>query len=1144
MSASQLFIHLRVRSAYSLLEGALQIGQIAELCHAHQTPAVALTDTNNLFGALEFSEKLAAAGVQPIIGCSLAVSEDQRPMGEARREPVGQVALLAQDEIGYKNLMALSSAAFLEARSDERAHVPISALEARSEGLICLTGGPDGPINRLYCDGAEGQAVDWLRRLRDGFADRFYIELQRHGADREKRAEPFLINEAYALKAPLVATNEVFFADSGMHEAHDALLAIADSTYLAEDDRRRVTRDHDFKRPADMRDRFADLPEACDNTIEIAQRCAFRPRTHAPILPRFPTDQGRTEAEELAAQARDGLAERLKQVEPAAPDQDYQDRLEYELSVIQEMGFPGYFLIVADFIQWAKANDVPVGPGRGSGAGSVVAWALTITDLDPIRFGLLFERFLNPERVSMPDFDIDFCQERRSLVIDYVQEKYGDDHVAQIITFGTLQARAVLRDVGRVMQLPYGQVDRLAKLVPSNPANPVTLAEAVQSEERLRAARAEDSDVDTLVSIALKLEGLFRNASTHAAGVVIGDRPLQELVPLYQDPRSDLPATQFNMKWVEPAGLVKFDFLGLKTLTVIARALDYLSQQGVELDLEAAPLDDKPTFELFGAGDSIGVFQLESTGMRDTLRKLKPDTLEDEIALISLYRPGPMKNIDSFVARKYGHEDIDYLHPDLEPVLKETYGVIIYQEQVMQIAQILSGYSLGEADVLRRAMGKKIKEEMDKQKARFLKGTRERAIPDSQADHIFDLVAEFAGYGFNKSHAAAYAMIAYRTGYLKANHPVEFLAALMSLDIGNTDKLAMLFQEARRMDVPVLPPDINRSGADFQVEDGQILYALGALKTVGKAAMEHVVAVREAGGPFQDLYDFAERIDPRQINKRAYENLARAGAFDSLEPDRAKAFHAAERLIALASSAEQDRESSQSSLFGGDMQDFVRPLLPDAKPWSAVERLDEELTAIGFFLSGHPLDDMLKTLRARGVSLHAEAPDRVREGASALFMAGVVRARQERVGRNGDRFAFLTLSDPTGEFEAFVTPEVLRRSRDLMEPGQSVFIRARAETRDGELRFTADNAESLEDKLVDGVKGFRIHLERPDAAAALLGHVQELVQARAGQGAVRVVVPLPNKAEGEFELTQRVSVDASARRALASASGVARVEEL
>ncbi len=615
-----------------------------------------------------------------------------------------------------------------------------------------------------------------------------------------------------------------------------------------------------------MRALFADLPEAIEQSIDIARRCAVRARTRKPILPRFNTKKGRDEAAELTAQAEEGLRMRLKALgdNAAAPKKDYEDRLKFELGVIIQMGFPGYFLIVADFIKWAKGKDIPVGPGRGSGAGSLVAWALTITDLDPLRFGLFFERFLNPERVSMPDFDIDFCQDRRGEVIDYVRDKYGADRVAQIITFGTLQARAVVRDVGRVMQVPFGQVDRLAKLIPANPADPVTLAKALEVEPRLKQARESEPEVAELIDVALQLEGLHRNASTHAAGIVIGDRPLHELVALYRDPRSEIPATQFNMKWVEPAGLVKFDFLGLKTLTVIDRALGFLRQRGIDLDLAQIGYEDEASYELMRAGQTFGVFQLEGQGMRDTLRKVRPTTLDDIIALISLYRPGPMKNIDHYANVKHGREDADYLHPSLQPILQETYGVIIYQEQVMQIAQTLSGYSLGEADLLRRAMGKKQPAEMAKQKSRFIDGAKARDVPEQRASYIFDLVEEFAGYGFNKSHAACYAVVAYQTAYLKANYPVEFTAASMSLDAGNTDKLAIFRQEAGRMGVEVLPPDINTSGADFTVEDGKVRYALGAVKNVGGQAMELVVAERAKNGKFQDILDFAERLDPKR----------------------------------------------------------------------------------------------------------------------------------------------------------------------------------------------------------------------------------------------------------------------------------------
>ncbi len=1144
-NGKQAFVHLRFRSPYSLLEGAIRIPQIAETCHAYGMPAAAITDTNNLFGALEFSEVLAGSGVQPIIGCTLSVRLGDPHPGE-RAEADGTIALFAQNETGYGNLMALSSAAYLDVDATEEPHVPLARVLELNEGIIALTGGPDGTLNRLIVAGRLPEADNMLTRLEEAFGDRLYVELQRHGVADELQAENWLVDEAYKRNLPLVATNEAYFPDAAMHKAHDALLCISGGTYVSVADRRKVTPDHYLTTPEEMNERFADLPEALANTIEIARRCAFRVRTHPPILPSFPTKDGRDEGEELSARAHEGLTERLATITPAASEEDYRKRLDFELDIIMQMGFPGYFLIVSDFIQWAKNHDIPVGPGRGSGAGSLVAYALTITDLDPLRFGLLFERFLNPERVSMPDFDVDFCQERRGEVIRYVQEQYGHDRVAQIITFGTLQARVVVRDVGRVLQLPFGLVDKLAKLIPNNPAQPVTLAQAIEVEPRLQEMRRDDPPVESLLEVALKLEGLNRNASTHAAGVVIGDRPLHELVPLYRDPRSDIPATQFNMKWVEPAGLVKFDFLGLKTLTVIARALGYIASQGKDVpDIENIDLDDRPSYELLASGHAIGVFQLESSGMRDTLKKMKPDAIEDLIALISLYRPGPMKNIDVYVDRKFGRAEVDNLHPDLEGVLSETYGVIIYQEQVMQIAQILSGYSLGEADLLRRAMGKKKKEEMDKQKVRFLEGAEANGVNREKASFIFELVAEFAGYGFNKSHAAAYAVIAYRTAYLKANYPVELMAALMSLDIANTDKLSAFFQEVRRMKIEVLPPDVNHSGADFTVENENIRFALGAIRNVGFVAMEHVVAEREANGPYKDLYDFAERIDPRQINKRIFENLARAGAFDAMEPDRAKVLASAETLLSMAQHAAQQRESAQASLFGGgDAQaELARPPLPNPEPWSPTQRLDEELAAIGFYLSGHPLDDLREQLAGRGVVFFSDAPARVADGATALRLAGVVRRRQERVSnKSGERFAWLTLSDPTGEFEAFIPPELLRTERDLLEAGNTILVSCRVDERDEQISFFADRLEMLDTQM----SAERLNI-RLDDAAALPGIQSRLQRADSRSDAernavIKLFLPLADGGEAELRLPGRHCADASVQAALKAVKGVAVVE--
>jgi DNA polymerase-3 subunit alpha len=1138
---SEAFVHLRIRSAYSLLEGAIKADAIGGLAAAAKMPAAALTDRTNMFGALEFSVATKEAGVQPIMGCALPVlGLGEGPPERWARTPT--IVLLAQNERGYLNLCALSSMAYLDSAGESEPGVPWDKVAAHSEGLILLSGGPDGPVDPLIASGRVAEAEAALKAMHSAFGDRFYIELQRHNRPDEATAEPGLLAYAYAHDVPIVATNDVYFEKRGLYHAHDALMCIADGAFVGQEDRRRVTPEHGLKSVAEMRALFADLPEACDNTIDIARRCAFTANKRDPILPSFPTTGGRSEPDEMAHQAREGLRARLAAHPLAAPEQDYWDRLEREISVISGMGFPGYFLIVSDFIKWAKAHGIPVGPGRGSGAGSLVAYALTITDLDPLRFGLLFERFLNPERVSMPDFDIDFCQDRREEVISYVQDKYGVGRVAQIITFGTLQARAVLRDVGRVMQLPLGLVDRLAKMIPNNPASPTTLAQAIEIEPRLKQAKKEDEAVARLLETALQLEGLFRNASTHAAGIVIGDRPLVELTPLYQDPRSDLPATQFNMKWVESAGLVKFDFLGLKTLTVLDRAVKHMRKRGAAVDLTTLPLDDVASYDLMASGQTIGVFQLESQGMRDTLRKMRPSAIEEITALISLYRPGPMDNIDTYVDCKFGRKATDMLHSSLEPVLKETYGVIVYQEQVMQIAQILAGYSLGEADLLRRAMGKKKKEEMDQQKARFVSGAVERGVNEAQADSIFEQVAKFAGYGFNKSHAAAYAIIAYQTAWLKANAPVEFLAASMSLDISNTDKLAVFYQDAKRLGVKVCPPDVNRSGADFEVENGEVLYALGAVRNVGEAAMKNLVAVREEGGPFRDLFDLMERIDPRQVNKRAIENLARAGAFDRLHPNRAQIVANCDVLIAYAQSVAAERASSQSSLFATDSE-AARPRLSRVEPWNGPDQLDEELSAVGFYLSGHPLEDMITALRRRRVTLLVDAIAEAEQGVEAFRMAGVVRRRQERASQSGDKFAFVSLSDPTGEYEVLFPPEALRRCRDILEPGRSVMVKVRAKGKDGEVRFFGDDAEPIDKAMENVVANLRLHLSPRSAEIEVLKRRLEGAANPRG-GEVSLVAALDGGREVELRLPGRFMLDAALRGALKTAPGVAFVEDV
>ncbi|MGE0830438.1 MAG: DNA polymerase III subunit alpha [Hyphomonadaceae bacterium] len=1134
------FIHLRARSAYSLLESALHVKDLAKLCAKHEMPALALCDSNNLFGALEFSEKFAEAGLQPIMGCALSVK------GEGLE---GQVAALAQSDAGYSNLMRLSTAAFLDVDPQERPHVTLEALKAHGEGLILLSGGTESPLAHLFDSDRDEAAEALAREFAAAFDGRFYIELMRHGERIEAAVEERLVDLAYRLSLPLAAANDVRFKARADHRAHDALLCIAASSYLGAEDRPRVSEEHYFKSSAEMAALFDDLPEAVAATREIARRCAYRAEKRKPILPRFATGKGRDEEAELRAQAKAGLEARLAEIEPAAPLQAYQERLEYELGVIVQMGFPGYFLIVSDFIKWAKAQKIPVGPGRGSGAGSLVAWALTITDLDPIRFGLIFERFLNPERVSMPDFDIDFCQDRRGEVIDYVRGKYGAERVAQIITFGTLQARAVLRDVGRVMQLQFGQVDRLAKMVPANPASPVTLEQAMEIEPRIKEMARQEPEIGQLLDIARQLEGLHRNASTHAAGVVIGDRPLVELVGLYRDPRSEIPATQFNMKWVEAAGLVKFDFLGLKTLTVLERCVKFIAQRGVEIDLGKLPLDDAKTFEMLARGETVGVFQVESQGMRRALVDMAPDRFEDLVALVALYRPGPMANIPTYCARKKGFEPIDdstyfgrSLRPWLEPILEPTFGVITYQEQVMQIARDMAGYSFGEADLLRRAMGKKIRAEMEKQRVRFLEGAIAKGVSEADAEMTFDACAKFADYGFNKSHSAPYALLTYQTAYLKANYPVEFFAASMSLDAGNTDKLAAFRQDARRMGVEVLAPDINASDADFAVKEGAVRYALGAVRNVGMAAMESVVAARAAGGPFKDLFDFAERLDAKSVNRRQLENLAKAGAFDALEPERARVLAACETLAAYSQRAAEERASSQVSLFGAG-EPSVRPVLPKAPAWSAQDRLDFERESVGFYLSGHPLSDFFAEAPPGRVASYADILEEGEsEGQRAYAMAGVLRSIKFRPAQSGGQLGFAAFSDPTGDFEVMIMPEHIASARERLAPGKAAAFRARARWRDGELKLAADTFEPVEaaEARVGGEE-LRVVLKEGAPLDALADTLRALAPAGGEARPLRLVLRLKDGREVELKTKGVFPAGPAARAAMKAAKGVERV---
>jgi DNA polymerase-3 subunit alpha len=1143
--AARRFVHLRVHSAYSLLEGALQLSKIVGQAAKDAAPAIAVTDTGNLFGALEFAQKATKEGVQPIVGmvigidfCDVQGEPGRAPKRHGSTHPA--VVLIAATEEGYGNLVRLISRAYLEGPADQAVHLPIGWLEGHADGVICLSGGPRGPVGSALADDHKALAEQRLLTLKALFGDRLYVELERVG-DYDRAVEVAMVALAYAHELPLVATNEAFFLKAEDFEAHDALVAIAEGTVIAVDDRRRLSPDNHLKSQAEMSALFADLPEAIDNSVEVALRCSYYPENRNPILPRFTAGGLEEESEELKRQARAGLADRLAVTGPTpgyTPEQ-YAERLEYELGIIERMKYPGYFLIVADFIKWAKAQGIPVGPGRGSGAGSLVAYALTITDVDPLRFSLLFERFLNPDRVSMPDFDIDFCQDRREEVIRYVQQKYGRDQVAQIITFGTLQARAVLRDVGRVLQMPYGQVDRLTKMVPQNPANPVKLADAIANEPRFAEEVAKEPAVQQLLDIAQKLEGLYRHASTHAAGIVIGDRPLSELVPMYRDPRSDMPVTQFNMKYVEQAGLVKFDFLGLKTLTVLERAVELVRRRGIEIDLARIPLDDKPTYEMLSRGEVVGVFQVESAGMRKALIGMKPDQIEDIIALVALYRPGPMENIPTYNARKHKEEEIASIHPKIDHLVAETQGVIVYQEQVMQIAQELAGYTLGQADLLRRAMGKKIRAEMEKQREVFVAGAVERGVGKSQADFIFDLLAKFADYGFNKSHAAAYAIVSYQTGYMKAHYPVEFLAASMTYDMNNTDKLSDFRQDALRLGIEVEAPSVMTGHRRFEVGENRIYYALAAIKGVGEAAAEHIVE-RRGDVPFKSLEDFVARVDPKLIGKRVFESLIQAGALDCFGVERERMMAGVDAITAAAAFAQSRAASDQIDIFGAGTgkREAERIRLPAADPWLPAERLHREFQAVGFYFSAHPLDEYRKTLDRLRVQNWADFEGAVKRGVTAGRLAGTITGKQERRTRTGNKMGILQLSDATGQFEAVLFSETLAQYRDMMEAGRSVVMTVNAENRPEGVSLRVQTMNALEDEAANVRSALRIFVRDPEPLGAI---TRQLGQRGDGQVSL-VVIKDGGQGEVEIELADRFRVSPSVASALKAVRGVVDVE--
>ncbi|HYD25810.1 MAG TPA: DNA polymerase III subunit alpha [Croceibacterium sp.] len=1135
------FVPLRVLSSYSMLEGAIDPKAIAKLARERGFPAIAICDRNGLYGTPAFAAACKGEAVQPIVGALLGVAR-------GAEGPIDYLPLYVQDEAGWQNLCDLVSRAHLNRPVELEPHVALDDLAGRTDGLIALTGAGEGAVARLLADGKAGRARDMLEQLAGLFPERLYVEIARRGDPVEDAAEDALVDLAYALDLPLVATNPANFADPHMHAAHDAMLCIAHSTHLDSAERVRSSPEAFVKSAPMMAELFADLPEATANTLVVAQRCAFAPPKRKPILPSLAGDiEG--EARLLQDDAQAGLAARLAAYADLSDDERrvYADRLAFEIDVIARMGFPGYFLIVADFIKWAKAQGIPVGPGRGSGAGSLVAWSLTITDLDPIRLGLLFERFLNPERVSMPDFDIDFCETRRGEVIRYVQERYGQDKVAQIITFGKLKARAVLRDTGRILQMSYGHVDRLCKMVPNHPTDPWTLPRALNGTADFRREYDNDGEVKRLVDLAMQLEGFPRNSSTHAAGVVIGDRPLSQLVPLYRDPRSDMPVTQFDMKYVEDSGLVKFDFLGLKTLSVLRKAVDLLARRGIAVDLGALPWDDGQVYELLKRGDTVGVFQLESEGMRRTLSAVKPDKFEDIIALVSLYRPGPMDNIPLFGKRKNREVAIEYPHPKLEGILAETYGIFVYQEQVMQAAQILAGYSLGDADLLRRAMGKKVQAEMDAQRQRFVDGCLEvSGIPAAKANELFDLIDKFAGYGFNKSHAAAYALLAYQTAWLKTHYPHEFYAASMCFDMHQSEKLAVFVDDLRRNGLTLLGPDMNRSEAEFTVEQTElghaVRYALAGIRNVGEKAMDQVVAERAARGSFDSLEDLFRRMPPGAMSRRQLDSLAAAGAFDSLEPNRAKVLANGDMLLAVTEAALRERESGQAGLFGGD--DHAEPSLrlAEAEPWNRAEQMAAERETFGFYFAAHPVEQFRAIASANGARSYAGLMESgVAGGRQQAVMAAMVEGVSKGRTRRGSEFIRADFSDSSGQFSAACFEEGLVESfQRWAAEGTCVLLNVEldAPSPDEPPRVTVRGARPLAEVRNAARMLLTLDVHRPEALHELR---LALADGEPGRGEVLARLCLGTANDPQVRLGRDFELDGELAERLAQVPGLANV---
>ncbi len=1057
-SNNNIFNHLKIHSQYSICEGAIKIDDLKKFCKENKIKSLGLSDTSNLCGSLEFSENLSKSGTQPIIGTQILFNY---------KDEVGLLPLIAKSEIGYKKIVELSSKSYLENSQLTDPQCKFDYLLEKPDGIILLSGSINGLIGKLFNKGKLSEIEEIYKIIKKKYHDNFYIEIQRHNDQNEKSFENFNLNLSKKLNLPIIATQEIFYLEKSMHDAHEALICIGQKSYLNDKNRLSFSDQHYFKSSEEMNKLFSDLPEALENNYNLPLRCSFRPHPSKPILPNIGSKASGSADLTLSSLSEEGLVNKFlhffkipkNEIHKNKKYKIYKERLEHELKIITEMKYASYFLIVSDYIKWAKDNDIPVGPGRGSGAGSLVAWCLSITDLDPIQFNLIFERFLNPDRISMPDFDIDFCEEKRDLVFEYLNKKYKDS-VAHIITFGKLKARMVIRDVGRVVGLPYGFVDSISKMIPFDPSRPQSLSECINNEPRLQKLIKEDSRVRKLIDLSLKLEGLNRNVATHAAGVVIADKKLTDSVPLYKDSSSNLllPSTQFDMYSAENAGLIKFDFLGLKTLTVINKTQKLINKKNREFKVEKINYEDTKVFDLLSSGNTVGLFQLESSGMREALTNMKPNHLEDIIALVALYRPGPMSNIPTYNDCKHGKQKPDYLHPLLEEILKPTYGVIIYQEQVMQIAQKLSGFTAGEADILRRAMGKKKRTELEKQKQNFIEGAVKNGINKEIAAGIFLKIEPFAEYGFNKSHAAAYAIIAYQTAYLKTYFPHEFFAASMTMDISNQNKLSEFYEELKRLNINIIRPDINKCFADFVSDDNNFFYALGAIKSVGFEAISNIIKERIKNGNFKSIDDFVNRVNPKDINKLQLEGLVKAGAFDNLNDNRQSFFNSIPKLILKSKNNFENKIANQIDLFDKN-ETKDEDILENVNDWDFEDKLAKEFEAIGFFMSDHPINKYKEIFDDFKITDYINFISD--SGISECNIASTLLKIQEKKTSKGNSYAIIKLTDLSSVFELFVFSDVLESNRNILIEGNSLLITLKKNLSSDENRFKRININKI-----------------------------------------------------------------------------------